>query len=84
MILFALHPLIIENSATEHVEPLSTFLLLGFVLTFMRALRKREWSRFILPGVLLGLTLLSLAVFQFFPVLAVGLIVFALRRERQC
>jgi 4-amino-4-deoxy-L-arabinose transferase-like glycosyltransferase len=83
MVMFALHPVIVENSARANVEPLATFLLLAFVLTFLRALRNPEWFRFVWPGIFLGLAILSLATLQFFPVLAVGLIIVTLRVGRQ-
>jgi 4-amino-4-deoxy-L-arabinose transferase-like glycosyltransferase len=72
--LFALHPIIVDISIRVSVEPLATFLLLAFVLTFLRALRRPEWFQFIWPGIFLGLSILSLAVLQFFPVLAVVMI----------
>lgn len=81
MILFALHPIIIENSVRVNVEPLATFLLLAFVLTFLRAIRNPDWVHFIWPGLFLGLSILSLGVLQFFPVVAAGLIIFLLRAE---
>jgi len=58
MTLFALHPVIIENSVRVNVEPLATFLLLAFVLTLLRALRNPEWFRFVGPGIFLGLSIL--------------------------
>jgi len=82
-VMFALHPIVTENSIQVNVEPLATFLLLAFILTFLRALYNPKWVRFIWPGSLLGLSILSLAVLQFFPVLAVALIVVALRAEKR-
>jgi len=83
MAMFALHPIIVDISIRVSVEPLATFLLLAFVLTFLRALRHPEWFRFIWPGILLGLSTLSLAILQFFPVLAIGLIIVTLYAEKR-
>jgi len=83
MAMFAVHPVIVENSVRVNVEPLGTCLFLAFVLTVLYALRDPNWGRFIWPGIFLGLSILSLAILQFFPIVVIGLIVVALRFEKR-
>jgi len=83
MIIFALHPVVIENSSRVNVEPLATCLLLAFLLAFFRALHQPGWRRFALSGLMLGLSIHSLSTIQFFPFVAIGFIWWCLRFGEQ-
>jgi 4-amino-4-deoxy-L-arabinose transferase-like glycosyltransferase len=61
-------------------EPVFTLVLAGFTLSFLYALRRPSTWRYALCGFLLGLTVLARPVMQFYPLVALPLLWWALKQ----
>jgi len=63
-------------------EPLFTLVLAGFTLSLLRALRQPSIWAYALSGALLGLAVLARPIMQFYPLVILPLLLWAMNRSR--
>jgi len=80
-LLFALYGSGIVYTFRAWSEPMFTLVLAGFTLSFLRALRQPSFWRFALSGGLLGLAVLARPIMQFYPLMVLPIMWWALARS---